>query len=594
MFPDYEQKNNVKYRSAVLSSRTPWLLPHIVALLLVLLWSPLSSAKALRYEVTGIKGALKENVEIHLAALPSIQAGRIDYRRQSIQQAVTQGLQAQGYYQSTIELVVDEQDESLLHVRIKRGKPVRIRSLVVRLLGDALNDDSFDLLMQKLPLKQGDVLHHGKYEEIKSSLLNRAANRGYFDAELVESSVKVYPDQQAADIVIEFSTGHRYRFAEPRIVGVTESRRLIEPLLTFKPGEPYQTQQLATLSQNLSETRYFRQVDVRPLLDEVKDYQVPVYIGLEPKSSNLVETGVGYSTDEGPRFQVNWEKPWLNQYGHSLTAQLKISEPSQDIKFNYRIPGQDPINDYYNLQTGYVRTDLNDTQSDKTEAGLHYWTKKLGAWERDYFVRLEYESFKQGLSEGNSLLLLPGVTLNRLRMDKGVDPEWGDRILLTTEFSQPAWGSDLGFTRVSGRTKWLRTPFEGARFVTRFEQGAIMGADLDAIPPSLRFFAGGDQSIRGFGFETISPVDASGKLTGARYETTGSLEYAHPVAEQWRVATFVDAGTATNDYNDPIKVGTGLGARWISPLGPIRLDLGFGVSETHVPWRLHFGLGAEL
>ena len=154
----------MKYRSAVLSSRTPWLLPHIVALLLVLLWSPLSSAKALRYEVTGIKGALKENVEIHLAALPSIQAGRIDYRRQSIQQAVTQGLQAQGYYQSTIELVVDEQDESLLHVRIKRGKPVRIRSLVVRLLGDALNDDSFERLMQKLPLKQGDVLHHGKYE----------------------------------------------------------------------------------------------------------------------------------------------------------------------------------------------------------------------------------------------------------------------------------------------------------------------------------------------------------------------------------------------------------------------------------------------
>lgn len=92
-------------------------MPHIVALLLVLLWSPLSSAKALRYEVTGIKGALKENVEIHPGKLPSIQAGRIDYRRQSIQQAVTQGLQAQGYYQSTIELVVDEQDESLLHVR---------------------------------------------------------------------------------------------------------------------------------------------------------------------------------------------------------------------------------------------------------------------------------------------------------------------------------------------------------------------------------------------------------------------------------------------------------------------------------------------
>ena len=114
------------------------------------------------------------------------------------------------------------------------------------------------------------------------------------------------------------------------------------------------------------------------------------------------------------------------------------------------------------------------------------------------------------------------------------------------------------------------------------------------MPASLRFFAGGDQSIRGFGYQTISPVDASGKLTGARYLTTGSLEYDHPVAEKWRLATFVDAGTATNDYLDPIKVGTGLGIRWISPLGPIRFDLAFGVSEVQIPWRLHFGLGAEL
>ena len=566
----------------------------ITALLLTLVWAPYASAKVLRYDVEGIKGDVKENVEIHLAALPSIQPGRIEYRREQIQAAVTKGLQAQGFYQSTLVLELDEQNDSVLHVRVTPGEPVRIRTLDVRLLGDALNDEAFDRLLKQLPLKKGDVLHHGKYEEIKTSLLNRAANRGYFDAELVQSRVKVYPEQQAADIIIELSSGHRYQFAEPRIVGVTESRRLIEPLLTFKAGDPYQAQQLATLSQNLSETRYFRQVDVRPLLDEVKDYRVPVYIGLEPKSSNLVEAGVGYSTDEGPRIQVNWEKPWLNQYGHSLSAQFNVSEPSQELKFNYRIPGKDPINDYYNLQTGYERTNLNDTDSSKTEAGLHYWTKKLGDWERDYFVRLEYESFTQGLSSGNSLLLLPGVTLNRLRMDRGVDPEWGDRVLLTTEFSQQAWGSDLGFTRVTGRTKWLRTPWEGARFTTRFEQGAIIGANLDDIPPSLRFFAGGDQSIRGFGFETISPVDSSGKLTGARYETTGSVEYAHPIAERWRLATFIDAGTATNNYNEPLKVGTGFGTRWLSPLGPIRLDLGFGVSETHVPWRLHFGLGAEL
>lgn len=573
------------------------MLPHRLLLggcLLLALWGMQVQAKNISYRIDGISGDLKENVETHLTALPSIQPGRIEYRGKQIRSAVEQGLQALGYYQSKIQLQVDEQDPALLHVQVTKGKPVKIRTLRVELLGDALNDEAFDRLLKQLPLKQGDVLNHGKYEDIKSALATRAANRGYFDAELVTSRVKVYPDEQVADVVIEFSSGHRYHFGEARIVGVTESLRLIHPLLTFKAGDPYQAQDLATLSQSLSETRYFRQVDVRPLLNETRDHQVPIYIGLEPKSDNLVETGVGYSTDEGPRVQLNWEKPWLNSHGHSLAAQFKISQPKQDLKFNYRIPGKDPINDYYNLQTGYERTDLNDTRSSKTSAGIHYWTKKLGNWERDYFTRLEYESFRQGLSEGNSLLLIPGVSLNRLRVDKAIDPEFGDRILLTSEFSQPAWGSDLGFTRLWARTKWLQTPWEGARFTTRLEQGGIIGSNLDEMPPSLRFFAGGDQSVRGFGFETISPVDASGQLTGARYVTTGSLEYAHPVAEKWRLATFVDAGTATNDYQDPLRVGTGLGMRWISPFGPIRFDLAFGVSETHVPWRLHFGLGAEL
>lgn len=550
--------------------------------------------KEVRFEVTGVRGEVQDNVENYLAALPSFQADRLIYRRKQILAEVTKGLQAVGYYSAHIELSQDEHDKGKLLVAIEPDKPITIRSLQVSLQGDALNDKVFDRLLQTLPLKQGDVLHHGKYEDIKSSLTSRALARGYFDAEMVRSTIKVYPKEYVADVLIEFSSGHRYRFGGVNIEGVTESQRLIKPLLTFKPGDPYVAQKLATFSQSLSETRYFRQVDVHPVLKQSKDYRVPIYVGLEPKSNNLVETGIGFSTDEGLRAQLNWEKPWLNQYGHSFNAQLKVSASQQDIKFNYRIPGKDPINDYYNLQTGYENKELNDTKSKLSQAGLHYWTKKLGDWERDYFVRLEYEDYVQGLSSGTSLLLIPGVSLSRLRIDRGLDPEWGDRLIFSSEFSQPAWGSDLGFTRLRARAKWLRTPWEGARITSRLEQGWIGGENLDNMPASLRFFAGGDQSVRGFGYETISPTDASGQLTGARYLTTGSLEYAHPVAEKWRLATFVDAGTATNDYLDPIKVGSGLGVRWISPLGPIRFDLAFGVSETHVPWRLHFGLGAEL
>ena len=569
--------------------------PAILLFFLVLLLSSHTVwARDVRFDVQGISGDLQDNVENYLAAMPSFRADRLAYRHAQVLDAITKGLQSMGYYSAKIDLSQEKPDSDTVLVKIVPGKPVIIRSFRLSLQGDALSDKAFDRLLKRLPLKEGDIFHHGKYEEIKSLLKNRALARGYFDAEMVVSRVKVYPKEYVADVDIEFSTGHRYKFGEVQIEGITQSQKLIRPLIPFKSGDPYTANKMAVFSQSLSETKYFREVDVHPLLKDVKNYTVPIYVGLKPKSNNLVEVGLGYATDEGVRAQLNWEKPWLNEYGHSLNAQFKVSMVQQNITFNYRIPGKDPINDYYNLQTSYENTELNDTKSKLSNVGVHYWTKKLGDWQRDYFTRLEYEDYVQGSETGNTLLLIPGISLNRLRVDKSVDPEWGDRILLTTEFSEPAWGSDLGFVRLWGRTKWLRTPWDGARFIWRLEQGAIINEPIDNMPASLRFFAGGDQSIRGFGYQTISPVDASGKLTGARYLTTGSLEYDHPVAEKWRLATFVDAGTATNDYLDPIKVGTGLGIRWISPLGPIRFDLAFGVSEVQIPWRLHFGLGAEL
>lgn len=581
--------HRVSQREGLLSGLT------ILLLLIGLLLSSHSvMARDVRFHVQGVSGDLQDNVQNYLAAMPSFRADRLAYRHTQILDAITKGMQSMGYYSAKIELSQEKPGSDRVLVKITPGKPVIIRSFRLSLQGDALNDKAFDRLIKRLPLKEGSVFHHGKYEEIKSALKNRALARGYFDAEMVVSKVKIYPKENVADVNIEFSTGHRYKFGDVQIDGVAQSEKLIRPLVPFKSGDPYTATKLAEFSQALSETKYFREVDVHPLLKSAKNYTVPIYVELKPKSNNLVEVGMGYDTDEGVRAQLGWEKPWLNEYGHSMSAQLKVSMVQQDITLNYRIPGKDPINDYYNLQAVYENTELNDTQSKLSNVGIHYWTKKLGDWQRDYFTRLEYEDYVQGSETGNTLLLIPGISLNRLRVDKNVDPESGDRILITTEFSEPEWGSDLGFVRLWGRTKWLRTPWDGARFIWRFEQGAIINEPIDNMPASLRFFAGGDQSIRGYGYQTISPVDASGQLTGARYLTTGSIEYGHPVAEKWRLATFVDAGTATNDYLDPIKVGTGLGIRWLSPLGPIRFDLAFGVSEVQIPWRLHFGLGAEL
>lgn len=161
-------------------------------------------------------------------------------------------------------------------------------------------------------------------------------------------------------------------------------------------------------------------------------------------------------------------------------------------------------------------------------------------------------------------------------------------------FSDPTWGSDTRFVKVWGRTKWLRTYASKHRLIFRAEQGALLWGNLSEIPASQRFFTGGDQTVRGFGYESISPLDSSGQLSGALNVSVGSLEYNYQVAPKWRIATFVDTGTATNDYTDQWKIGAGIGGRWLTPVGQLRFDLAFGVSEEQVPYRLHFALGPEL
>jgi translocation and assembly module TamA len=132
------------------------------------------------------------------------------------------------------------------------------------------------------------------------------------------------------------------------------------------------------------------------------------------------------------------------------------------------------------------------------------------------------------------------------------------------------------------------------RVNARVNVGATLVDETASLPVSLRFFAGGDNSVRGYGYKSLGPVDDEGNVRGGRYLVTGSVEYEHPVfGDDWWAAAFVDAGNAFDD--DPeLEVGYGVGLRWFSPVGRIRLDLAFPADTRDDDWRIHFALGAAL
>lgn len=565
------------------------------AVLAMMLLSLKVGAQTVEYQLQGLKGELEDNALAYLKQLPPLKSEQIERFHDDIDTAVRNSLQALGYYNPEIDISADEQHPEQLVIKVSAGEPVRIRKLDVRLDGEAAADPAFAERLAKLAIKQGDVLHHQLYEKAKGSLLSLALTRGYFDARYQKSQVRVYPWENAADVLLAFDSGTRYQFGELRVDTDRPVERLLRPLVDIKPGDPYLASRVAELSRSLSSTRYFRQVEVLPMVIEADEQQrVPLSVVLRAKADNEVELGVGFSTDEGPRTSASWEKPWINSLGHSVNTTLKLSAPKQDITLVYKIPRGHPLNNYYTLQGGYQRLDQDDTVSDRFVTSIHRWDKSATDWTRDTFIRTEFESYSQGEQEDNSFLLIPGVSFNRTRVRGGLDPVWGDTQLATLELSEPWWGSDTRFIRLWGRTKWLRSITEKQRIIARAEQGGVWVDEVTDLPPSLRFFTGGDLTVRGFGYESITPLDENGDRLGAKYATALSLEYDYRVAQKWRLATFVDTGTATNDYSEAWKVGTGVGVRWLTPIGSVRLDLAFGVSEPDTPWRIHFTLGPEL
>jgi translocation and assembly module TamA len=322
--------------------------------------------------------------------------------------------------------------------------------------------------------------------------------------------------------------------------------------------------------------------------------QLPVDVVVEPAERHQFEVGVGYATDVGPRLRFAWDQPWINRYGHSLNHDLYISAPEQRFSGTYNVPLEDPLRNSYRLQYGIKNLDDGDTQSLESTVELARRWKFDNDWVQSVYVRTTYEDFTQGGESEKVFIYYPGIQWTRTRTRQQRFPTWGDRQQLSIEYSDTAWGSDAQFLRLTGDTQWIRMLGDKNRFVGGVSVGAIETNDFSKIPPSLRFFAGGDNSVRGYSYESLSPRNAKGKLRGGQQMLTASAEYQRNVTGDWWGTAFVDTGDAFDNWGpDGLKTGAGLGVRWISPVGPIRLDIAHPFDDDDNDWRLHFSIGPE-
>jgi len=245
------------------------------------------------------------------------------------------------------------------------------------------------------------------------------------------------------------------------------------------------------------------------------------------------------------------------------------------------------------LSAGFLNSNpsTSDTETYLVSAGL---ARLLGGWRQDLSLTMQSAAFEVGIDSGHSTLLVLGTGISRVRTDDRIFPNWGHFLSFRVRGSHEKLLSDTRFFQAGAEGKIVRSMGSRTRILARGEVGALFSPDFNALPATFRYFTGGDRSVRGFGYQSLGALDQEGNISGGTRILVGSLEMDYHFLDHWGAAAFIDVGNAITSFSDALETGLGLGLRWRSPVGPIRLDGAFAISRNGSPFRLHINIGPEL
>ncbi|WP_122430009.1 autotransporter assembly complex protein TamA [Pseudomonas viridiflava] len=547
-------------------------------------------------QITPANPDLKANIEGYVGELGERNAQALRNFSLGAEQQAEKAAQALGYYQAQIDSEIQDGENPRLVIKVLPGEPIRLRNVVVRVEGPAASLKAFKV-PQSDALKTGAVLNHGHYEDAKRLIQNQASRYGFFSGRFTSQRLSIDPRAGVADIELVYDSGPRYSLGKVMFSGDSPfDEDLLKRMVPFKENTPYDSQLIAELNQAMQASGYFEGVRVDAAPTAAVGQVIPVTVQLETRKPRTMGLGLGFSTDVGPRGRANWTRHWANAQGHSYGFESEISAPRQNVGLWYDVPLDPPLTDKLRFAGGYQYEEIagTDSLSKLLTVGPEWHSKLPSGWERVISLKWQREEYRLGDDSGLSTLLMPGISYSYLRSDDRIDPHKGYRLQFDAQVAKEGLGSDANLIRGNVLLKGLTTVAQNHRFLGRVQFGGNFTDGYTSIPPSLRFFAGGDQSVRGYDYQTLSPTNSDGDRIGGRYMVAGSVEYQYSIAEKWRLATFVDQGNSFNNLDLPsLKTGVGVGVRWVSPVGPLRLDLAHPLDDDGGV-RLHFSMGPEL
>ncbi len=478
------------------------------------------------------------------------------------------------------------------------------------------------------PWKEGDDYAFWRV----NALANNLTNTRYFNYTLVDtikpdpvqSPLELAPDLQALvdqQKVQQSQLLNSQQRADLARQKVTSSQEVTQDVVDESQFSGGQAPQAYALARTMPLTpEHEDDDDDRQKLEEQTriEKKIPVVVTLNADRLNSLETGIGYGTDTGARIRSQYRRAIVNQYGHAFDANVEVSQIRQSIDGRYSIPYKHPLNDYFNLVGGYEREERNDIGPDinllvesAVLGGERVIKNPLGDWQHIFGVRYRLDrltqkgdvdinelpdAFKVSGIDSEQESLLFGYEISKTNSNSRLNPTIGFKQTYKLEMGTESLLSNANMAILTGGWRFIYSlgENENHQFVGRADTSYIFTDDFNKVPYNLRFFTGGDQSLRGFDYKSLSPEENGFKI-GGQALGVGSLEYNYQFKDGWRAAIFSDFGNAYDkQFSNPTEYSMGVGIRWRSPIGPIRLDVASGISNDNNPIRLHFFIGSQL
>ena len=493
-------------------------------------------------------------------------------------------------------------------IDVDPGTPVRISALTLGMDGEAEQDASVQSALSAFLPRKGDVLDHTLYDTSKSRVNRALGAHGYFDAELPAHRVEVTRADFAADVDLRWTSGRRFALGDATFTQAPNTiirDQLLQKLVNWDENQPYDEAELEQLRQSLVALDYFGLVEVLPQPDKAgEDKIVPVQINLTPAPRSIYTTGLSYGTLSGAGVRMGVERRYLNTRGHKALAQVDYASKRKTATLQYRVPAFAWLDGWYtaSLQAADEQTDFLDTRRlEFVGSRSGQFNEHLNLIASMHVLRERWSFFsvtKPVPVYQFASFAFPELRAEYIDVDNKLAPRRGAGGTLLLRAGTGIGNSSANFAQIHATAQWFHGFDADSRLLVRGELGHTFTKVLFGLPPSLRFYAGGDHSVRGYGWREIGPRTRNSMgdtyALGAQNVITTSIEYERYLFGPWGAAVFIDSGSAFDGKRPNMRTGVGIGLRWKSPVGPVRIDIAHGLDQPDSPITLHLNIGADL